>query len=102
MYADTPKLPSLPTRRSSDLDEVHDLEAAGIRVIQIDEPALREGLPLRRLVDLDDAEDRKSTRLNSSHANISYAVFRLKKKNRTGQGCSSRVSADHGGLLDDK
>jgi len=29
-------------------DEVIDLEAAGIRVIQIDEPALREGLPLRR------------------------------------------------------
>src|SRR3712207_7384271 len=27
-------------------------------------------------------EDRKSTRLNSSHANISYAVFCLKKKNR--------------------
>jgi len=27
-------------------DEVNDLEAAGIRVIQIDEPALREGLPL--------------------------------------------------------
>ena len=29
-------------------DEVNDLEAAGIRAIQIDEPALREGLPLRR------------------------------------------------------
>ena len=29
-------------------DEVLDLEAAGIKVIQIDEPALREGLPLRR------------------------------------------------------
>lgn len=29
-------------------DEVTDLEAADIRVIQIDEPALREGLPLRR------------------------------------------------------
>ncbi len=29
-------------------DEVDDLEAAGIRVIQIDEPAIREGLPLRR------------------------------------------------------
>ncbi|AOB27449.1 MULTISPECIES: 5-methyltetrahydropteroyltriglutamate--homocysteine S-methyltransferase [Bordetella] len=29
-------------------DEVVDLEAAGIRVIQIDEPAIREGLPLRR------------------------------------------------------
>src|SRR3712207_8827451 len=27
------------------------------------------------------ALDRKSTRLNSSHANISYAVFCLKKKN---------------------
>src|SRR3712207_6856225 len=29
--------------------------------------------------------DRKSTRLNSSHANISYAVFCLKKKNNTQQ-----------------
>jgi 5-methyltetrahydropteroyltriglutamate--homocysteine methyltransferase len=29
-------------------DEVSDLEAAGIQVIQIDEPAIREGLPLRR------------------------------------------------------
>src|SRR3712207_8471070 len=29
-----------------------------------------------------DVEDRKSTRLNSSHANISYAVFCLKKKNK--------------------
>src|SRR3712207_8244017 len=27
-------------------------------------------------------QDRKSTRLNSSHANISYAVFCLKKKNQ--------------------
>jgi len=30
-------------------DEVSDLEAAGIRVIQIDEPALREKLPLRKV-----------------------------------------------------
>lgn len=30
------------------LDEVQDLEAAGITVIQIDEPALREGLPLKQ------------------------------------------------------
>jgi 5-methyltetrahydropteroyltriglutamate--homocysteine methyltransferase len=29
-------------------EELRDLEAAGIRVIQVDEPALREGLPLRR------------------------------------------------------
>src|SRR5258707_2209139 len=32
----------------------------------------------RRLAPID--RDRKSTRLNSSHANISYAVFCLKKK----------------------
>src|SRR3712207_7849161 len=31
----------------------------------------------------DQAGDRKSTRLNSSHANISYAVFCLKKKTNT-------------------
>ena len=29
-------------------DEVSDLEAAGLPIIQVDEPALREGLPLRR------------------------------------------------------
>src|SRR3712207_7921997 len=40
---------------------------------------------LRRRVVLDQFEqvDRKSTRLNSSHANISYAVFCLKKKKYT-------------------
>src|SRR5947209_12940949 len=32
-----------------------------------------------------DKGDRKSTRLNSSHANISYAVFCLKKKKKTQQ-----------------
>src|SRR3712207_7412988 len=31
----------------------------------------------------DEGRDRKSTRLNSSHANISYAVFCLKKKNHS-------------------
>src|SRR5918995_2550282 len=29
-------------------DEVSDLEQAGVRIIQVDEPAIREGLPLRR------------------------------------------------------
>src|SRR3712207_8709772 len=38
-----------------------------------------EGIVERSAELLDDA-DRKSTRLNSSHANISYAVFCLKKK----------------------
>src|SRR5947209_15904680 len=32
--------------------------------------------------------DRKSTRLNSSHANISYAVFCLKKKNKKTENAS--------------
>src|SRR3712207_7201034 len=32
---------------------------------------------------LEQARDRKSTRLNSSHANISYAVFCLKKKKKS-------------------
>src|SRR5258707_10033061 len=32
--------------------------------------------------------DRKSTRLNSSHANISYAVFCLKKKKKTDDSCA--------------
>src|SRR2546427_3330651 len=36
---------------------------------------LVEGVPLHRL-------DRKSTRLNSSHSQISYAVFCLKKKKK--------------------
>src|SRR3712207_8953854 len=34
--------------------------------------------------------DRKSTRLNSSHANISYAVFCLKKKNKASITQSAR------------
>src|SRR5256884_991456 len=33
--------------------------------------------------------DRKSTRLNSSHGYISYAVFCLKKKNTPGSRCTS-------------
>src|SRR3712207_7188117 len=38
---------------------------------------------VRNVRDVIDEEDRKSTRLNSSHANISYAVFCLKKKKKT-------------------
>src|SRR3712207_8545181 len=38
-----------------------------------------EGVPLSREIPVN-LRDRKSTRLNSSHANISYAVFCLKKK----------------------
>src|SRR5699024_12140787 len=45
--------------------------------VRVDENDLREKLGL----EIDD-EDRKSTRLNSSHVSISYAVFCLKKKKR--------------------
>src|SRR3712207_7133763 len=51
-----------------DLDELHRVLDAG--------RALRAGVPAVLVV------DRKSTRLNSSHANISYAVFCLKKKKK--------------------
>src|SRR3712207_8277738 len=43
-------------------------------------PGERQGLA--QPAGLAPAEDRKSTRLNSSHANISYVVFCLKKKNK--------------------
>src|SRR3712207_7236204 len=39
--------------------------------------------PGLRLPAVGQPPDRKSTRLNSSHANISYAVFCLKKKKKT-------------------
>src|SRR3712207_9003785 len=48
-------------------------------------------------------KDRKSTRLNSSHANISYAVFCLKKKKIYQQSCPLAVSplslSTHSSLL---
>src|SRR5690625_5333723 len=42
--------------------------------------AMRQGIVARLQQELADFEDRKSTRLNSSHVAISYAVFCLKKK----------------------
>src|SRR5574342_1005050 len=46
----------------------------------------------------DAAEDRKSTRLNSSHHRISYAVFCLKKKKQKGTvGVSATLGSEPGG-----
>src|SRR2546422_3087042 len=62
------------------------VEQQGTAVGHLDESAL--GLPGVREGTLLDgrpggqARDRKSTRLNSSHGYISYAVFCLKKKNK--------------------
>src|SRR5947209_13051158 len=52
------------------------------------------GISLNTVKVLDSIQDRKSTRLNSSHANISYAVFCLKKKkNIPSTTCSTSITA---------
>src|SRR3712207_8526779 len=53
----------------------HGLKLDGVIEFKVDEGALVKRIETR-------AADRKSTRLNSSHANISYAVFCLKKKKK--------------------
>src|SRR5205809_5503710 len=79
---------SFPTRRSSDLDSgffegnipAITLSLRGIMYAQIDVVGTEVDLGVH---DAAQAErDRKSTRLNSSHGYISYAVFCLKKKNK--------------------
>src|SRR5437899_10193768 len=84
-----------PTRRSSDLPSQHnpDVVLAVERKVMTDDSAAlgakREvfsraivlNQARRNTVGFDNrTEDRKSTRLNSSHLGISYAVFCLKKK----------------------
>src|SRR2546430_8593688 len=57
------------------------------------EPTLREHqMRERHLVCAN--QDRKSTRLNSSHSQISYAVFCLKKKNRSQTGRAQVCTPD--------
>src|SRR5207244_12055534 len=93
-------LPSFPTRRSSDLlpprrDDAVEGRALQVRRGRRDQQIERDPLPVsaRRLVPARGGHpsrplhghplgrsDRKSTRLNSSHQIISYAVFCLKKK----------------------
>src|SRR5690349_2608906 len=62
------------------------LEAAlhGAFVIGVLHPGLLVGIPVAGLVTVQRLvqQDRKSTRLNSSHVEISYAVFCLKKKKK--------------------
>src|SRR5688572_32189563 len=63
------------------------LRALGLWFNQkVDLKALRTDSQLEEAVknsSFTDEEDRKSTRLNSSHSQISYAVFCLKKKTKT-------------------
>src|SRR3712207_9099276 len=53
--------------------------AAGGSVDGIEETSIRALAKLEQVLPVRLRRDRKSTRLNSSHANISYAVFCLKK-----------------------
>src|SRR5437868_15524455 len=68
-------LPSFPTRRSSDLPDARHRERDQN---QDDDGQAGEDHGLLPSA----ARDRKSTRLNSSHVSISYAVFCLKKKKK--------------------
>src|SRR5699024_12317809 len=96
-----PVLHSFPTRRSSDLQYLILEPSAALREVQretlealpaalrakvrwLDAPPEKtfEGVILAN--EVIDALDRKSTRLNSSHVSISYAVFCLKKKRSVG------------------
>src|SRR2546426_3189987 len=68
--------------------ERHESDASPVQAVRPGE-GLRDGrfhpqVPARR-IHPGDGEDRKSTRLNSSHLVISYAVFCLKKKNQMAQ-----------------
>src|SRR5689334_24107597 len=47
--------------------------------------------PTTRTTSTSCPRDRKSTRLNSSHSSISYAVFCLKKKKKTSKTLTSRT-----------
>src|SRR5207245_11763229 len=69
-------LHSFPTRRSSDLTETGLVCRARLRGWGAGGGGMADAL-VSQLV-----ADRKSTRLNSSHGSISYAVFCLKKKKK--------------------
>src|SRR3712207_8240923 len=63
-----------------------------LTVHRIEEPGR---LPSSASAAAAESVDRKSTRLNSSHANISYAVFCLKKKNTKYEHISETNHAQH-------
>src|SRR5947209_13495786 len=61
---------------------VPDTSAKDIDLFESPGLCIDGGLLTAQIADEHHAPDRKSTRLNSSHANISYAVFCLKKKKK--------------------
>src|SRR5207248_10500414 len=89
VHAGPRALPSFPTRRSSDLsglleDGKNPRGVVALVQAQVGLPGERRAEEAPRALEIlaGRVPDRKSTRLNSSHRTISYAVFCLKKKNR--------------------
>src|SRR5690606_41675220 len=74
-YRPRRNLHSFPTRRSSDLYQLHHHHQNSMQQQQKQPQANGTESKASSV-----ASDRKSTRLNSSHVKISYAVFCLKKK----------------------
>src|SRR5690349_23811086 len=73
---------AVPQRRRDRIEDVRGGDEHHARQIERDvEVVVLEGVVLLRVEDLEQ-RDRKSTRLNSSHVEISYAVFCLKKKTK--------------------
>src|SRR5207253_10785727 len=87
-------LHSFPTRRSSDLSRMTVWTAIDSgTVYHFLEPTLIDGSTMSPNISRGTGRDRKSTRLNSSHVAISYAVFCLKKKKKTNhQGRSKSIT----------
>src|SRR5436189_6384477 len=84
-YGDHRDLHSFPTRRSSDLgvwffNRTDNGDVAPRSIISGPKTGLGVVRGTRKVIF---SPDRKSTRLNSSHRCISYAVFCLKKKNKS-------------------
>src|SRR5690606_40828790 len=69
---------SLSLSFNSELRELYSV-ADGTDIDDVTPCGLTGLIPIHNFLSLEDA-DRKSTRLNSSHVKISYAVFCLKKK----------------------
>src|SRR5436309_11942629 len=88
-----PRSTLFPTRRSSDLGAARD-RSAGDEANPRDFRVSRGARPAaRRSGEHRVKPDRKSTRLNSSHVKISYAVFCLKKKKN--KKLSQRTSSSY-------
>src|SRR5689334_24699228 len=69
-----------PGRNAGVAEEPDDARRACAGQLPVGRVLLDESRANRLVVGVSDHQDRKSTRLNSSHSSISYAVFCLKKK----------------------